>query len=926
MLKIRNIILAGASIMALPSPAWAQDEAPSQGETPTDEIVVTGTLVRGVEPTGTAVIGINRSAVEASGASTVTQLLQTVPQFGSFGTIQAPIGGGNSVTTNRPNLRNLSSANSNGAASTLMLVDGHRVVGMGVQQTSPDLDTIAPGAIERVDVVPDGGSATYGADAVGGVVNFITRKTFDGIALDGRFGFADNYKTWDTNATVGKTWDGGGIYVSYNYSQHDPIYGSDRDWVQQFPQNAGLAVPVRALTCPTPNVQVGTNVYGLPFTPSAAAKLNQPNQCDLSDYVTVYPQERRHSVFASLTQDLSDSLTFELKGFFMDRKQGLGNGMFTSVQSINAGGSPYRNQYIVSSPTESQKVSFAWGGIDAARQDVHLHAWGVTPTFTAKLGSNWQGRLMFNYGESNTLVHSPSFNPTALSNAIKAGLFNPYNPTDAATNNSTALAAIADWETFGQAKQSQFQARAIIDGELFQLPGGGAKIAFGAEYLHETLRSQKGDIVPGTENSGFPGQSVNGTLILPAGLRLPIFHTGRNVKSAFGEIVMPVLADVPGAKELTVSASGRYDSYSDAGNTFNPKIGLTWKPIDQLRIRAQWGHSFAAPSLANSAKADPANAAYGTGSGFAALVNSAGIAVLTGLGYPAPTAANSTVLLVRGGSDSLQPQKAQTWSVGADLEPFEGARLSLTYWNIKFNNVIGAPGFSNSANFFSQFGGSYVIIPSVSTAEGLAAINTALTAAGTNVSGAPCTPLPQCIYAVEFANTQNLGKFHQDGLDFAVNYLKNMGFGSIDFSSAGTYILNRKQSVSATTALLDQIPNGLSRLRIRTALGAQIHQLRAQVVWNYTAGYDFAPANPALAPFYPEQSHIGAFNTIDLFFKYDFAGEGAMKDLALTLGVNNVFDAAPPVRYALGTTPSQYGYVNGSTIGRLMQIGFSKKF
>jgi iron complex outermembrane receptor protein len=77
--------------------------------------------------------------------------------------------------------------------------------------------------------------------------------------------------------------------------------------------------------------------------------------------------------------------------------------------------------------------------------------------------------------------------------------------------------------------------------------------------------------------------------------------------------------------------------------------------------------------------------------------------------------------------------------------------------------------------------------------------------------------------------------------------------------------------------------------------------------------------------FYPTQSHYDAFNTVDLFFKYDFDGEGATKDLALTLGVNNLFDADPPVRFVGGTLPF-VGYNNGSTIGRFIQVGFSKKF
>lgn len=925
MAKFHSMACCSAIALAVSSPVFAQDAPSGNDDSSNNEIVVTGTLVRGVQPTGTQVIGVDKSAVEATGATTMTQLLQTVPQMASFNSLQAPVGGGNTITTNRPNLRNLAASNTNGASSTLMLVDGHRVVGMGITVTSPDIDVLAPGAIERVEIVPDGGSSIYGADAVGGVINFITRKTFDGIAVDSRVGFADNYQTWDANATVGKTWEGGGIYVSYNHSQHDPLFGRDRDWVRQFPtQIAGVAIPTIGIECASPNMRVnGTApIYGLPLTPSAASKLNQPNMCDYSDFATVYPKEVRNSVFASFTQDLSDSLILDVKAHFMDRKQHAVGGYLHTNKTIGTGfgqlNSPFRSQYIIGSPTEAHVVYFAVGEADGNRQDVHLQTWGISPSLTATLGGNWRARLLMNYGESITEAHSPLLNSTVTDNAIRAGLLNPYAP---ATSDPAALQALSRWETFGKVKQTQLQARAIIDGDLLELPAGMVKVAFGAEYLKETFRTQKGDIVPGTADTGFAGLSIGGTTIIPAGAALPVFRPTRNVKSAFGEIVVPVLADVPAFQELTLSASGRYDDYSDFGDTFNPKFGLTWKPIDRLRVRAQWGKSFAAPSLANGATADPARANWSSGFVFGIFVPASGVAALTALGYPAPTAANSNILTLGGGSD-LKPQTAKTWSIGADLDPLPGLRLSGTYWNVKYRGLIASPigqAAGNPASFFRQFLSSYKINPSQADID-------AVLAQAQSVGGSPCSPQPDCLYIIEYHTTQNLGKFNQSGLDFSLFYNRPTGFGSVDLSVAGTYLLNRDQSVSATAPLIDQFPNGVSRLSMRSTLGAQFEKLRAQVTWNHTAGYDFAPASAALAGFYDAQSHIGAFNTVDLFFKYDFGGEGLTRDLALSVGVNNVLDQDPPVKYALGSVASTYGYANGSTIGRLVQIGLSKKF
>lgn len=926
MRNFRTVAMVGVCAVALATPALAQGTASKSESAGEDEIIVTGTLVRGVEPTGSQVVAVDRAAVEATGATTVTQLLQTIPQMASFNSIQAPVGGGNTVTTNRPNLRNLSASNTNGAASTLMLVDGHRVVGMGVSVTSPDLDTIAPGAIERVEIVPDGGSSIYGADAVGGVINFITRKTFDGVATDGRIGFADNYKTWDANLTAGTTWQGGGVYVSYNYSEHDPIFGRDRDWVRLYEtQVAGVAIPTTGIECAAPNVQVvgATAIYGLPFTPNAAAKLNQPNQCDYSDFATVYPQERRHAVFVNLTQDLSDALTFEIKGFFMDRQQRAVSGYFRSTKTIGTGAgqlnSPFRSANIITSAAEAHRISLAFGGDDANRQEVHLRTWGLTPSFTLRLGDNWRAKLMFNYGESEIEQHSPTLNNTVLDNVIRAGLFNPYNP---ASSDPASLAALSRWEAYGNVVQTQLQTRAIVDGDLFELPAGMVKVALGAEYLHETFRTQKGDIVPGSQNGGFSGLSIGASAIIPAAPGLPVFSPSRNVKSAFGEVVVPVLSNTPLFNELTLSASGRYDEYSDFGHTFNPKLGLTWKPIEQLRLRAQWGKSFAAPSLANSADADPSRANWGTGGTFNIFVSTAGRNALVALGYAAPTAANSNILTLSGGSNQLKPQTAETWSLGADLDPLPGVRLSATYWNVKYENIIASPlgtAAGNPARYFQQFLSSYIILPTQADID-------ALLAQAKTVTGSPCSPQPQCVYIIESNTTQNLGRFNQSGLDFAASLNQDTGFGSVDLSVSGTYVLNREQSVSATAALVDDRIAGFSRLSLRAVAGAQIGKLRAQATWSHTAGFDINPVLAGLAPFYPDQSHIGAFDTVDLFFKYNFEGEGISKDLSLTLGINNLFDKDPPVRYVGGSVPSQFGYANGSTVGRLVQIGFSKKF
>lgn len=260
------ILVAVDARSAEGDPASPAGQADTQGDTAKkgpggsdlEEMVVTGTQMRGVAPTGAALIDVGKEDIAASGAVTTAELLATIPQMETFGSTPAVLGGNNvQLTVNRVNLRNLPQGI--GASSpTLVLMDGHRLVGVGVGQNYPDPDVVPPGAIERVEVLTDGGSSVYGADAVGGVVNFITRKDYEGAEVSLRQGFGDSYYSTDASATVGDTWDSTSAYVSYNYAQHDAIYGDDRGYARDIDWTTGLP---RQSTCAPANVATGGNSW-----------------------------------------------------------------------------------------------------------------------------------------------------------------------------------------------------------------------------------------------------------------------------------------------------------------------------------------------------------------------------------------------------------------------------------------------------------------------------------------------------------------------------------------------------------------------------------------------------------------------------------------------------------------------------------------
>jgi len=898
------------------SVAHSQDvpKPTSREQNQLEEIVVTGTFLRGVgTPTGTNVIGVLTEDIQETGATTTAQLLQTIPQFGAFNTLSFPVGVGNSVTSNRPNLRSLPGFNNSGGSTTLVLMDGHRIVGSGITSTSPDPDLIPPAIVERVEIVPDGGSAVYGSDAVAGVINFITRKRFEGLEVDGHYGVADAYHQADGNITAGTAWDSGGAYVSYNYAEHSIILGSERDFVREFPMQVIGGVPVTTIQCSSGNVVQGGRIIALPFNTvsgAPAAVAGSANQCDSSDDATVYPAESRHSALASVVQDLTDSVALEVKGFFTERDIDLVNGPYRYTQSVSGPtASPFFSSHNVGN---NQSVSGQFGARDALRQDIGLETWGITPTLTVDLGANWQLRVVGSHSRSTTTSNSGGINTTALGRAMGVGLFNPYDP---ASSDASALSAITNYEVYGETKQRLTDARAVIDGDVLNLPGGAVKVAVGGEYYRERFDTRKGEAIPGFAETGSTAVMIGGNLIVPGIAAAPAAGLERSVNAAFAEVVVPIFSDkngMTGLKELSLSAAGRYDDYSDFGGTFNPRFGITYKPFDMLRLRASQGKSFVAPSLADAKQSELTQLIMVPASAFAPPP-----ALVANGTYPA-IASGQFALGVRGNSPGIGPQEAETLSFGFDIEPaFAPMSIGITYYRIDFEGVIGLPpvGGAATATLYRDYP---FLIQTTPTAE---QINAAVAAA--DIPTTLCSPLPSCMYAILDIRKRNLGNFKLDGLDLNVRYRPDTSFGSLLFAVNGTYELSREQSAAPALPYSDLLKANNTRYRVRTTAGTEIGRLQAQLIWNHSAGYDLDPSVGFVAPL---QTKVDAFDVLNLYLHYDVAGTGMLDNLSFSVNVDNLLDEEPPEFRGVTSTSSTRGFTNGNTLGRLFQFGIEKKF
>jgi iron complex outermembrane receptor protein len=883
--RSRSIFVYGAAISALLSaPAFAQsttDQAKADDDV-VSEIVVTGTLIRGVAPVGTNVIGVDEAKIKSIGALTNQQVLAQIPavssQIGYTPTTTTGIG----ATTQRPNIRNLGSSGGN---TTLILVDGHNMVGAGILMTTPDSNMLPPSVLQRVEVMADGGSSLYGADAVGGIINFITRKSFDGVEVSGHYGLAKGgYQAGDVNVIGGTSWSGGSAYLAVAHSENTNLSASKRDWPRQDLRARG-GDDYRVATCASPNITVGSTNYAYPDLAAGTRNL-----CDLAYYSDIVPEEQQDSFFGAFNQELGERVSLHATAYYTDRQTtALAAQRTTTGLTI-----PQTNPFFVRvAPGTSESVALSFAPLlgDYVRSDASLTQYGVTPTLTVRLGGDWQLNAMLNYGRSKTGTHLPGLNPTALAAAAAgtttATALNPFNLSQ---TNASVIAGIVDYGNASHSTQTLTEGRMVADGRLFALPGGDVRAAVGVD-----LQRQESDAF-----------SVNGPSGSTAGASVKNAH--RNVSSVFGQVIVPIVGEanaLPLVQALKLDASIRYDDYSDFGSTTNPKIGFTWDVAGGLSLRGNYGTSFNAPSLADTTGAVDSRAQIITVSPYRAP------------GSPITDLFRPTIVLA-GGNPDLKPQTADTWSIGADWKPtsLPGFSAGVTYWNIELKNtiVVAPPGFPTSLFTVPAFQKFVTINPTLAQAQAATA--------GMFIDGAPniaalygaTTP-----YLILDARRKNVGNLYATGLDFNASYTQSTDFGSVFATFYATRLLDRDSEAFKGAGKVDLLGVNTSKLQLSATTGVNWGGLTASATLNHRQGYKVTGAG--------SQTKTGSFDPINLAFIYRFdesqgQNPGWARGMTLSLNIDNAFNEKVPfLNVSPGQTPT-----NGSTIGRFFNMGLTKHF
>jgi iron complex outermembrane receptor protein len=873
---------------AVPAAALAQSapDAPAAAPAPApqkmQEVVVTGTSIRGVGAVGSPGLSLNRDAIAASGATSSSEIARTLPQVISLGADESRLSGAqdagaNTTRTSGINLRGI------GNEATLLLVNGRRVAASGVVKSLADPNQVPAAAIQRIEVVLDGASAIYGSDAVAGVVNIITRSNVDGAESMLRYGHADGMNQKIFSQTFGKTWDAGSAFVAYEHNDRSSLSAGARPFFSNDLRPYG-GTDQRSTQAAPGNVLVGTTNYAIPagqdgrnLTPGqlVAGTGNRYDAGTVGDYL---PSQKRDTVYGNLFHRFNDRLEVFYEGLYSKRDYNqvvapLGTNL--TVPST----SPYFVRPAGAAPATSESVAyrFVYDDVDrnlGGNEKNTLNTLGLTYS----LDGGWEVNSSLTYGRTEGFVHRVGLiNTRALAVAIANGGLNPFSAV--AGSNPAFQSVVGFREQNAINTDAAFAVK--LDGPLFKIGGGDVRIAVGGEARH--VEFEQGLL-----------QNVTTPTPTPATSSL---ENSRQVKSVYSELFIPLVGSRNAntfAKRLELSLAARYERYSDFGSTTNPKVGLRWAPNDAISLNSTYGTSFRAPSLVDN-----------LGS-----LSSLSLTNIFIQNFTDPTAPGGVRrgILINGGNPDLKPEKATTWSFGADIKPLRGWNLSASYYKIDYTDRIDVVPGSVLADP-SLFAGYITRNPTAAAVNALYA--------SPNLQSPP--EAPANIGVIVDGRRSNLGTLKQQGIDLDSRYSFSNDYGAWQLGFNAAKILKLKRSGAPGLPYvdaLDTLGNPIS-LRMRANLAWKSGNWSANVFANYTGDY----ANTALVP----NPRVASQTTTDLTGSYAFdqgAGYG-LGGVVLTANAINLFDRQPPV---VINGQSSWDSQVASSIGRFVSVSLNKKW
>jgi iron complex outermembrane receptor protein len=920
---VRGLTLGAAfAVAAAASPAFGQEQTqtptqPAAAETPTQvaaatppqpaaaapaeitEVVVTGSRIRTTDQGALPVTTVTSAQIQTTGATNTEQFLQTlsVAVQGNNNTVAATGSGATTGGVSTVSLRGL------GSQRTLVLIDSKRVAGGGTitDSTSVDVGMVPLAAVERVDVLKDSASAIYGSDAIAGVINFILRDNFQGLEL-----FANGGGTTDGggatrlfSATAGfgdLMRDRFNVMVFASWQKDDALFGNDRAFARSG-VNVGAGNDVTSGNSFPANFSAfdgsfGTNNPNAPnnCAPSISDPLNHPNtRCrfDPSPYVSLLPSIAKYNLFTSAHYAITDDIQLYGTASYAEHKVTTmiqpvplsdqfalpSNNVLANQFPYNAGACGPACATILLNPTSPYYPTAFVQGISGGPTpplDILYRAFSngmrnqadvsKQPRFTLGVkgtvgGWDFDAGFLYSQTQLSEWVYDgyPAYSKVLpLLNTGTVNFFGANTPAvdqELKATNYYGLAygtrtTVAEFEASGSHK-------------IMDLPAGPLQVALSASYRKEKFSTTPSQAIESGDISGYGGN------FLPQ-------DDQRNVYGASAEFAVPIF------EGLSASPAVRYDYYTGTGGKTSPKIGLRWKPMDQLLVRGSFAKGFRAPSLTDLYQPRTLG------------VSQPGLTdpqrcPTTNSSADCSTQFNATL----GGFPGLQPEISTTYTFGVIVSPLPDLSATIDWFSIKLQNTI-VFGINGQVLLSNPAYASFV------------------------TRGAPTANCPGCPGPVTLLDqtNRNFGETHIQGFDVDLEYkTPKQPWGRFTFSLLGTYFatyqIQTPTGFQNFAGVVSPITNGaggvIPRWHHYATIMYDYGPYELSVSQNYQSPYTDLPST--ITGTTPE---VASYSVVDMQFAWT-----GIDNLRLAVGARNIGNKVPPYSNVGGQNYFQSGYDPG---------------
>ena len=954
------LFVAGSLALAMMAvPASAQDEENIE------EITVTGTQIKGVSMSGALPVSvISFEDIEAYGIDSGDELLDLIPENGNnfFNEAENISGGVNSARgdVGAFNLRSL------GTGNTLVLLNGRRLVsapqyqteevgGSFVPVTTVNSNTIPVFGVQRVEVLREGASAIYGADAVAGVVNTVLKDDLEGFSIRAKYNDYDNVSRNDVNLTLewGKDFNGGAtnIGVFFNWYDRDRVNAqederwADSDFRRRLPEDSPWADTTLFRNNSANSLwgqydMRGTSVPG--YTDGSGEFETYPigdERCqyvineytcggadgqgtyryNLNEFRDLNSDLERTSVFLYLNHEMDNGVESftELSAYEYESNLNRHPSFSFSTVKLRVAADNYYNPWgPCGSPNRIPEADAE--GVDCAGVTLEIDnyrfaelprvidnegdSYRILQGFRGTAGDwDWETALLWSRATADDVTHNRVSNNLmveALSDPTPAA----YNPFSGG-NNSNIERALVDVY-----RNSETQLRLIdfklSNAEFFQMPAGPAAFLAGLEFREEKFKDDRDPRLDGRiVFTDFQGDTYPFVSDVVNSSPTPSSRGSRNVSSVFTELHLPLL------ENLDAQLALRYEDFSDVGNTTVPKIALGWQVFEPLLLRASWSEAFRAPNLVTINEEIVARQNTRTDWACTYAADNGGDPDQDTI-----DCRNSTQRIAQG-SDFLEPEESTNWSAGMVLEPLEGLMITLDYWSIEKEDTIGLFGEEN-----------HTLLDLLARLEA-GTSNCAAVTGNPAISRDPAEADAAAIYLasgicpagdIRFIDDRyaNFDTRKVEGYDVGIYYDFETSFGDFSTRFVGSFLEKFEQEPGgAAQVLLEAQANGTLPSNYPVAGFADLIRIdgNQEERMNLSVAYRRGDFGSSITAFYvgdfiqdsltipnPDNPEEDLFYEVDSMTTYNFRADYTWNvadnyDLRTRIGINNLTDERAPL-------------------------------